>query len=322
MSTLLIDFTNVFMIHWSSNAATNLSGEPIGAVKGSINFLSKFCQAYQPTKCIAFFDGKNGSVKRRSVYKDYKSGRKPRTVIARHIAFESIDAAARNQDYQFKALLDILETLPINVIRCDSFESDDGIAHFVNHKEQYGCDPNEDIIIVSCDKDFLQLLGPNVNIYNPISKKIITQENIVESYEVSAHNWLLYRSITGDKSDNLRGVRGIGVATLKKVLDVASTEKFTIDSIKNLSDDNKIAKKLKENIELIELNEKLMSLHEPLVSLSATERLDYQFKAFEPRLNKKEFIIKSALLSGVDVSITTNFNSLLTRKINGRESEV
>jgi len=314
MSTLLIDGTNLFMIHWSANPALDLAGNPIGAVSGFTRFVSKFCQAYQPTKCVVFFDGKNGSAKRKSIFKDYKSGRKPRTIIARSIGFETIDAANRNRDYQFKALQEILETLPVNTVICNDFETDDAIGYFIKNKTNYGCENNEDIVIVSCDKDFLQLINDNTNIYNPISKKFISKDNIVENYEVSAANWLFYRSITGDKSDNLDGVKGIGPATLKKLFDITSNEKFEIESIKSLDDNNKIAKKLKENIDLIERNEKLMSLSAPLISLSATDRLHYQLTHFEPRIDKKNFIIKAATINNIDISMTVNFNSLLTRK--------
>lgn len=300
----------------------NLQGVPVGGVTGFVKFLSKFCQAFQPTNCVVFFDGKNGSAKRKTIFKEYKSGRKPRTIIGRQIGFESIDAAAKNQDYQFKALMEILETLPVNVIKCDDFEADDGIGFFIKNKQRYTQTQEEDVVIVSCDKDFLQLLSDNVNIYNPISKKIITKENVVENYEVAAVNWLFYRSVTGDKSDNLNGVSGIGAKTLKKVFDVSLNERFTIDSIKNLNEENKIAKKLKESIDIIERNEKLMSLSEPLISLLAAERLDYQIRTFEPRLDKKSFIIKASTINNIDISMAINFNSLLTRKNNERKSEI
>lgn len=314
MSILLIDGSNVVSIHRSANTALDANGEPVGMIVGTLRLISKLCQTLQPERCIFFIDGKNGSAKRKSLYKNYKAGRKPRLILARTISFVNEKQATDNADWQFNTLLSILETLPIQVVITDSHESDDAIAYHLKYRKRYYGDENKQTIICSCDRDFGQLVSDSVSIYNPINKSYTNPDNFLSKHEVSHQNWLFFRCITGDASDALPGVGGIGPATLKKVFDITSNEKFTIDSIKDLSDDNKVAKKLKDNIALIELNEKLMSLEEPLISLSVAEKLDYQFTNFEPKMNRVQFILKSSGLP-FDIGAATAFNSLLaTRK--------
>lgn len=313
MSVVLVDGSNLFSIHFAANTAMDQNGVPIGAIVGCLRFLSKFVAAINPQRVIIFFDGKNGSAKRRSLYKDYKSGRKPRQVIGRQIAFESPEAAANNQDWQFSVLQELLECLPVQIIITDSYETDDAVAEFVKNKKRYGHE-NSDVYICSTDRDFSQLLREDVFIYNPVSKSFLSTENFIDKYEISHQNWLFYRAICGDQSDNLKGVKGFGAKTLAKVFNITGSVGLTTDSIReSTSQDNKV-KKLQENLETIELNWKLMDLSKPLISLSVADKLDYQLLNFEPKLNKKDFIVKCASLGFVDQSILPRFISLVGTK--------
>lgn len=319
MSVLLVDGTNLFCVHYAANTAMDTNGNPIGAVVGFTRLLSKFVEAMAPEKVIVFFDGKNGSAKRKSLFRDYKGGRKPRMIIGRQIGFSTEDAALRNKDWQFSNLLSLLDCLPVQVVITDDYEADDGAAYFLKHKKRYGHEKS-DVIILSCDKDFSQLLSEEVSIYNPINKNFITTENFVEKYEVSHRNWLFFRSVCGDPSDNLDGVKGFGAKTLQKLFDIQNPDAtFTPADINASIIDHKNMVKLKEGLDVIERNWKLMDLSNPLISLSTADKLDYQFMNFKPKMNRKDFILQCATLGFVDQAVLPRFIGLNLR---GKEENV
>lgn len=293
MSTLLIDGTNLFTIQMAGNPAQDGNGNPCGGVKGFMNSLPWLVRAMKPTKVIIFFDGKGGSAKRRSMLSEYKEGRRPATVVGRFYQFSDADKAENNKQYQFQLLRECLDLLPVNVILSTDFEADDGIAYCVKHREFFKL---EHIYIVSCDRDFYQLVNSNVSIYNPMSKKVINTGAILEEFGIHPQNWLFYRSVTGDKSDNVDGIKGFGPKTLLKVLDLQSAEhKFTPEDVSDLffaSDiikDKTILKHiftLNENKSKIERNWTLMSLEDPLIDMGSKDRITNAITAFDPCYKK------------------------------------
>lgn len=72
-------------------------------------------------------------------------------------------------------------------------------------------------IIVSVDKDLLQLVNANVHYYNPIKKKLITPDNFVEEVGVEINEYNHYKALLGDKSDNVEGIQGYGVQKSSKL---------------------------------------------------------------------------------------------------------
>jgi len=101
-------------------------------------------------------------------------------------------------------------------------------------------------IIVSVDKDLLQLVNDNVHYYNPIKKKLITPQNFVEEVGVEINEYNHYKALLGDKSDNVTGVQGYGVQRSAKLC----KEGYN-DIIAKLSEDDK--KKFNKNLLLTNL---------------------------------------------------------------------
>lgn len=307
MSSLLIDGTNLSIIHFTANPSVDADGVPIGMVKGFLNSLIWLRRTLKPTKIIIFFDTKGGSSKRRELYSEYKEGRKPKEVVGRHYKFSTTDMAEKNKEYQFSLLKNILEMLPVNVINCRGFESDDGIAYCIKHKDFFNLDY---CYIVSCDKDFYQLISKDVNIYNPMSKKIINEESVVNEFGIHPKNWLFYRSISGDKSDNVNGVKGVGPKTLLKIFPLDSADHSfsyedldllfeSIDEIKNESNKKKVAQ-LYENKNVIERNWKLLSLHDPMLSSVDKDRITDHIKGFSGHYKQLD-VYKTAGKLGLNV---------------------
>ena len=114
---------------------------------------------------------------------------------------------------------------------------------------------------MSTDKDFLQLVNNRISVYSPTKKKMYTPTSLSEEYDgIRPENFIMYRMIDGDKSDNIDGVRGFGLKTLLKVcpdlVDKPMSLKEVVDSDKRLSDD---LEKLKRNFELMQLSEVVIS---------------------------------------------------------------
>lgn len=292
-NTLLIDGTNLSIIHFTANPAVDDNGVPVGMVKGFLNSIVWLNRTLKPEKIIIFFDGQGGSSQRRSLYSEYKEGRKKNKVVGRYYKFSDEDKAEKNKEYQLSLLKSILENLPVNVITSSGFEADDGIAYCVKHKKYFNFDH---VYIVSCDKDFYQLIADDIHIYNPMSKKIINEKSVVEEFGIHPVNWLFYRAISGDKSDNVPGVKGIGPKTLLKIFNLIGEDtKHTIEDLNEcylvkdeIEDESKKKKiiQLYENKETIERNWKLLGLADPMLSNSHCDRLTQEINQFAPSYKK------------------------------------
>ena len=127
---------------------------------------------------------------------------------------------------QFSRLLEYLDDLPINVISIDRIEADDTIAYIANNLLE------EEVTIMSADQDFLQLVNDRITVWSPIKKKFYTPDLVIEDYGVPAHNFLMYKVLMGDKSDNLEGVKGLGPKKLPKIVpDLFTTNSLDLDFI-------------------------------------------------------------------------------------------
>lgn len=320
MTTLLVDGSNLSIIHLTANPAADANGIPIGMVKGFLGALAWMNVTLKPSRIIIFFDGKNNSTQRKQIFSEYKEGRKGKLVIGRHYKFSTEEAATKNKDYQFFVLRDLLEDLPVSMVVCNGFETDDAISYCVKHRDFFSLGP---IQIVSCDKDFYQLIDENISIYNPMSKKVLSKKEIIEEYGIHPRNWLLYRSIAGDSADNLSGVSGIGPKTLLKIFDLGSETKFDLEDLEILCDvileeqteKNKSVlknlQKIKENMAVIKRNWQLMNLAQPMVSSLSKDVLDAAIQGGDLRYKKLDFWKKSAKHSvGLNLSLFDDFKHL------------
>lgn len=155
------------------------------------------------------FDGEGGVAKRQAVDGDYKTNR------------------SANTPEPIKALPDIKRGLHLCGIpwtEIDDEEADDVIATLVTNSNSHR------IVIMSGDKDYYQLLNERVQILNTARKagqRLISAEEVLHRYGVSATQWCDFRALTGDPSDGLAGVRGVGPKTAMRLL----AEGLTLDDL-------------------------------------------------------------------------------------------
>jgi len=259
---MIIDGLNLFIRVFSAVPSLNDNGTHVGGVTGFLRSLALLLRTHKPTRCIITFDGKGGSVRRKKIFSEYKGNRSVKTSFNRYEEFDGIEDEQESMRIQFQRVIEYLRILPINLIAIDNIEADDSIAYITT---QLLTDAKQ-IIIVSTDRDFLQLCDERVSVWSPVRKKLYTPEVLQEEYLVHANNYLIYRVITGDSGDNIPGIRGVGLKSLVKCFpQLLKEEEVSVDSILESCEgkSKKIFKNILTGKDDIIRNYKLMQLKEP-----------------------------------------------------------
>ena len=264
---LVIDMLNMYFRAYIVDPSLSANGEPIGGVKGTLKIIQKLVRETSPDEVVICWDGEGGSQKRKTVNKQYKAGRKP-IRLNRDIRNLTEEQEIQNKVWQQVRLMEILNETPLLQLVAAGVEADDIISFVVQNKRYAGWQK----IIVSSDKDFLQLLDEETVLYRPIQKEVLNKKIVVEKYGVHPLNMALARAIVGDKSDNLEGIKGVGLPTVAKRIPFLAEEKSynIVDVTKFCSRANSTLRAYQSIVEgeqLIRENYKLMQLYSPLISI-------------------------------------------------------
>lgn len=187
-------------------------GEKFGGVAGFLKSLQWLLRDSAPKRCIVVWDS-GLSERRLSLYPDYK-GRKNRKALD-----EESEFYLKNFSLQRSYLNKILPLLRVNVVELPRAEGDDLIYECVRVGRSAGFGK---CVIVSEDKDFMQLIDSDVSLYRPIKRDYVNESNFFEVAGVCKDSFLLYRAICGDASDKIYGVKGVGDKTAKRALEESS----------------------------------------------------------------------------------------------------
>jgi DNA polymerase-1 len=259
---LIIDGLNTFIRVFSAVPALNDDGMHIGGVTGFLRSVASAIRQHKPTRCIIVFDGKGGSTRRKSLYPNYKANRAVKTKFNRYEEFASLQDEQQSMKQQFGRMVEYLQALPITTMAIDQIEADDAIAYIAN---EIFTEPDNRVTIVSTDRDFLQLVNERITVWSPVKKIMYTPAVMREEFGLDSKNYLLYRALTGDKSDNIPGVNGVGLKTMLKQFPLmtenaeVSVESF-VEYAETVDKKYKIHETVAQNKELIELNYRLMQL--------------------------------------------------------------
>jgi DNA polymerase-1 len=287
---LIIDALNAYLRAYIVDPSLSAHGQPIGGIKGFIKILQKLVRETQPDEIAVIWDGPNGSAKRKIMDKNYKSGRKP---LRLNRAFNNLseDEVHENKTWQQVRVMEYLNQMPIVQTIIPEIEADDVIAYITKMEYYKGWQK----IIVSNDKDFMQLCDDETVLYRPTKKEILNRQRVIEQTGVHPTNMALARAIIGDASDNLPGIRGAGFATVAKRLNFLSSDKcYTIQDVIEFCE--KTGSKLKffsnivEGKGLIEHNYKMMQLYAPQMSFQSKMVVKEAIENFEYTFNKTEII--------------------------------
>lgn len=280
---LLVDGMNTFLRSFSVINYTNTQGTHIGGMVGFLRSLAYVVNLTQPTRVICVFDGEGNITNRKNLYADYKGNRKLKR-ITNWSSFDSLEEESASVSQQMLRLIDYLKQLPINISVIDKLEADDIIGYLAPKFDQS--------IIMSADQDFLQLCSDNVQVYSPIKKKFYGPKEVFDEYGLWPQNFINYKILMGDTSDNLPGVKGLGPKKLFKLFpELAEEKKVTLKEIISKSLEKHEENGLYGNVynfrKQLEINEQLMSLENPNIP-------DYDIKKLDELLDMEPYSFNQA----------------------------
>ncbi len=212
----------IFRAYYGLPPMNRSDGTPINAVFGFTNMLVKLIEDYSNDKMIVIFDAARENF-RNNIYPEYKAnrGEAPDDLIP-----------------QFPLIRECVKSFNIPQLEIEGFEADDLIATYVKLAEE----DKIETIIVSSDKDLMQLVSNNVTMLDPMKNKKIETKDVEEKFGVCPDKVIFIQALTGDKVDNIPGAPGIGPKTASQLIN----EFNDIDGlIKNL---DKIKQEKRRNI--------------------------------------------------------------------------
>lgn len=263
---LIIDGLNSFIRVFSAVPLVNDDGEHIGGYIGFMRSIAAVIRQFKPTRCIIVFDGKGGSARRKKMHSGYKEGRSMSTRFNRRedVGEQSVEEEIASMRLQMSKLSEYLECLPVTLISIDNIEADDTIAYLTTDVFR---PIGSEVIIMSDDKDFIQLIDSKTSVWRPVEKKYYTPKEVNDRFGVPSHNFIHYKVFMGDGSDNIKGINGVGIKTLQSKFPMLLEEKTItleelLDFCKAKQNDHKIYRTVVDNEVAMRLNWQLMSLED------------------------------------------------------------
>lgn len=290
MSILIVDAYNLFIRSYAAYPSiSSVTGEQTGGIVGFIKSLQYIIDDIKPDKVFLVWEG-GGSSRRRSLQGDYKRGRKAQK-LNRFYDSDEIPDTIDNKFTQVVQLLNMLKSTSIRQIYVENCEADDVIAYMTRVKFH-----NDTITIVSTDKDYYQLLlTEKIRIYNPHKKIYITDKDVIAEYKIHPKNFALAKTLCGDSSDNIEGIKGVGYKTVIKYFPIlmSSSDVILQDLFKYASahiDEKVVYRNVISSNDKIQKNWKLIYLDTSSISFDQINKINYQVDKPPSEKNIREFI--------------------------------
>ena len=289
---LIIDALNAYLRAYIVDPSLSTNGQPIGGLKGFIKILQKLVRETKPDNIIIAWDGPDGSRKRKTMDKNYKAGRKP-IRLNRAIRNLTEDEELQNKVWQQRRIIEYMNEMPIIQVLIAQIEADDVISYVTQMEHYKGWQK----IIVSNDRDFMQLCDDETVLWRPTVNEMLNAGRIVETIGVHPRNMALARAMAGDASDNLPGIKGAGLKTIQKRLPFLAEDKdYTIPEVLDYCAKSAKGSRVKfydtviESKKLVEHNYKMMQLYAPQMSVQAKQFTQEAVENFECDFNRTELI--------------------------------
>ena len=261
---LVIDAMNTFIRNFTMINLMNPQGSHVGGLVGFLKSLGFLVRTFEPTRVVVVFDGPGSTAARKNINSDYKANRQINR-ITNWGMFDDKDQEYASMSAQIERLVEYLHMLPVDLLAIDKVEADDVIAYI-------GKEFNESkITIVSSDKDFMQIVNNNIHVYSPIKKKVYGPAEVLEEQGILPENYLIVKALLGDNSDNLSGVKGLGIkGVLKHFPNLIDTPNTGLDYVYEICEagveKTKVFAKILERKHAVDQNYGLMNLMDPQLS--------------------------------------------------------
>lgn len=188
----------IFRAFYGLPMMTSPSGVPVNAVFGYTNMFLRLTQNIKCDYCLVLFDAKRRNY-RNEIFPDYKGTRA-------EIPEELIP--------QFPIIREATNALNLNYLEMEGYEADDLIATYARQATEKGME----VVVVSADKDLMQLIRDGVEYYDPMKDKFYGPEDVKEKFGVYPERVVDVQALAGDSIDNVPGVPGIGLKTAAQLI--------------------------------------------------------------------------------------------------------
>ena len=287
---LMIDGLNLFFRNFAVMNMVNPDGVHIGGLGGFFRSLGAMIRQTQPTQVYVVFDGAGSANNRKNINPLYKSGRDLQR-ITNWDAFDDKKDEDDSKVDQMVRVIQYLKTLPVKTVSIDKVEADDIIAYLCNKVIN---DPKDKAFIVSSDKDFIQLVNDNVIVYRPMEKEYYTKQTVIDKYKMSPKNFILHKTLLGDNSDKIKGIKGLGEKGLYKKFPELMERDMNLEDIFTICEsklkDHVVYARVLQNMDEMEKNYKIMDLDNPMISKKEEEYLDKLVSSDIPPYLPEQFV--------------------------------
>jgi DNA polymerase-1 len=306
---LIVDGHNTFIRSWAVVPTLDSNGEHVGGITGFLGSLRARMADVRPELVIVVWDGKGGSSKRRGVLAEYKAGRRPHT-NRKYDFEESPEEGRANLQMQHLKIRSYLKMIGVIQIEIDDIEADDVIGFLCQHLLK-----DRDKVVVSSDKDFLQLIDCNTLVYSPSKKDYYTRAKVKQEYGVLSENFVYLKALMGDASDNIGNIRpegskqGFGLKTSVKLFPFLGEKESSVQEIVEYARTKSGPKyrAVVEQKDRLAQNVELMQLRIPIISAQSVAKIRGALERDIPSFVMSEFKI-SLLRDGMQIMDPDMFN--------------
>lgn len=253
----------------------NSKGENTSAPFGFTNSMMKILREEKPDYIAIVFDTKAPTF-RHELFKEYKSTRAKMP--------EEMEA-------QLPRIRQIVSAMNLVVIEMDGYEADDIMGTLAVQGKKKGME----VVLVTGDKDFLQLVNEDVKVLNPRKSgqeiELIDKDNVKEKFGVPPDKVVDVLGLMGDKSDNVPGVPGIGEKTALELIKKFGSLENVLDNFEKIKRKN-IKESLKEHKDIARLSKKLVTIDIDVpfkLDLEGLKRIEFDYSKLKKLFKELEF---------------------------------
>ena len=299
----------IFRAFYALPPMSRKDGTPVNAVFGFTNMLVKLIEDYREEKLIVIFDAARENF-RNKIFPDYKANR---------------GATPEDLVPQFDLIKNCVKSFNIPQLEIEGYEADDIIATYSVEASKL----NMPSLIVSSDKDLMQLVNTNVEMLDPMKNKKIGINEVIEKFGVEPNKVVQIQALTGDKIDNIPGVPGIGPKTALELIKAYGDVEGLIKNVDKIKQEKR-KDIIRNSIENIRVSLKLVTLDKeinlpididnikPYVEIKDNQKSienflqEQGFRVIQERLKNNSFINNS---ESININKNTKTKKILSEYI-------